>query len=122
MQTTTHTKPQPLHTLNGQILWPPAGGQVDSDAELYLQHGSTPGPFCTTRAIVARTAAPANPYLSGYGDKVPTTYMVRYENRWHRVYCRIFSNSGSLYICTRDGRIGVTTHDLPDGIDRNPKR
>ena len=35
---------------------------------------------------------------TGYGDKLPTPYMVRYTGRWRRVYCRIFSNIGTLYI------------------------
>ena len=38
---------------------------------------------------------------SGYGDKIPTTYKVKFNNRWHRVYCRIFSNCGSLYIVSK---------------------
>lgn len=36
---------------------------------------------------------------SGYGAKIPTRYMVHCaDNRTRRVYCRIYSNSGSLYI------------------------
>lgn len=35
---------------------------------------------------------------TGYGEKIPTEYMVQWRNRWRRVYCRIFSNSGTLYI------------------------
>lgn len=35
---------------------------------------------------------------SGYGARVPTTYMVRYNGRWRRVYCRIYSNVGGLFI------------------------
>jgi hypothetical protein len=105
----------PTFTENGQITFPPAGGQMEPDAELYLQHGESPGPFWTTRATVATTAAPANPYLTGYGDAVPTRYMIRHANRWHRVYCRIFSNTGTLYIRTRDGRIRVTGHDHAGG-------
>lgn len=35
---------------------------------------------------------------SGYGDKIPTEFMVRYLGRWRRVYCRIFSNIGTLFI------------------------
>ncbi len=37
---------------------------------------------------------------SGYGRKIPTTYMIRLNNRWQRVYCCIFSNVGSLYIAS----------------------
>lgn len=36
--------------------------------------------------------------LSGYGSKIPTKYMVKIGNRWHRVYCQIYSNIGSLFV------------------------
>ena len=35
---------------------------------------------------------------TGYGRKIPTQYMVKHNNRLKRVYCCIFSNSGTLYI------------------------
>lgn len=36
---------------------------------------------------------------SGYGSKIPTQYMVRtVDSKWRRVYCAIFSNSGTLYV------------------------
>ena len=35
---------------------------------------------------------------SGYGKAIPTDLMVKFNNRWRRVYCCIFSNSGTLYI------------------------
>lgn len=35
---------------------------------------------------------------SGYGRKIPTQYMVHLNGKWRRVYCAIFSNSGTLYI------------------------
>lgn len=35
---------------------------------------------------------------SGYGARIPTPYMVRYNGRWRRVYCCIYSNIGSLFI------------------------
>lgn len=35
---------------------------------------------------------------TGYGNRIPTQYMVRFNGRWRRVYCCIFSNSGTLYI------------------------
>lgn len=40
---------------------------------------------------------------SGYGKKVPTTKMVRHNDRWRRVYCCIFSNAGTCYIETKSG-------------------
>jgi len=35
---------------------------------------------------------------SGYGSKIPTEYKVKFNNRWMRVYCTIYGNSGSLWI------------------------
>ena len=35
---------------------------------------------------------------SGYGRKIPTTRMLKYCNRWRRIYVTIFSNIGSCYI------------------------
>lgn len=36
---------------------------------------------------------------SGYGNKIPTEYMVRmFDQRWHRVYCIIHSNNGTCYV------------------------
>lgn len=35
---------------------------------------------------------------SGYGSKIPTQYVVKHNNRWKRVYCRVYSNAGTLYI------------------------
>ena len=41
---------------------------------------------------------------SGYGRKIPTQYMVNLGNRWHRVYCVIYSNIGSIYIISKGER------------------
>lgn len=35
---------------------------------------------------------------SGYGSRIPTRYMVQFSGKWRRVYCRIYSNIGTLYI------------------------
>lgn len=35
---------------------------------------------------------------TGYGRRIPTTQMVKYNGRWRRVYCCIFSNIGTCYI------------------------
>jgi len=36
--------------------------------------------------------------VTGYGSKIPTRYMLKMDNRWYRVYCICYSNSGSLYV------------------------
>ena len=48
--------------------------------------------------------------FTGYGDAIPTRYMVRVSNRWYRVYCCIHSNSGTIYIKKfpkGEGRFGL---------------
>jgi len=44
---------------------------------------------------------------TGYGSKIPTTKMIKYLNRWHRVYCMIYSNIGTCYILKGNERIAV---------------
>ena len=55
------------------------------------------------------TYPPPNPYSTGYGGKIPTRYMVKYEsgkryeaNRWRRVYMMQYGNAGSAYILIRN--------------------
>ena len=35
---------------------------------------------------------------SGYGVRIPTRYMVKWEGRWRRVYVAVWGNSGTCYI------------------------
>lgn len=35
---------------------------------------------------------------SGYGKRIPTQYMVKFNGKWRRVYCKVYSNNGTLYI------------------------
>lgn len=43
---------------------------------------------------------PRNPYVGGYGRKIPTSFKVLHDGRFYRVYCAQFSNTGSCYIMT----------------------
>ena len=38
---------------------------------------------------------------SGYGARIPMEYMVQVNSKWRRVYCRIYSNIGTLFIGIR---------------------
>lgn len=53
---------------------------------------------------------------SGYGSKIPTEYMIRYtingKTRLYRVYCMVYSNSGSLYIIANKTMYFVDDYDL----------
>jgi hypothetical protein len=40
---------------------------------------------------------------SGYGRRIPSPYMVRFNNRWRRVYVCQQSNAGTAYIVGSDG-------------------
>lgn len=42
---------------------------------------------------------------SGYGRKLSTPHMVRFNGRKHRVYCCCFSNSGTCYIVSKGRNI-----------------
>jgi hypothetical protein len=42
---------------------------------------------------------------SGYGVAIPTGYMIKFNDKWRRVYCCIFSNSGTLYIKAPKGEV-----------------
>ena len=35
---------------------------------------------------------------TGYGARIPMPYMVQVFGKWRRVYCRIYSNIGTLFI------------------------
>ena len=35
---------------------------------------------------------------SGYGSKLPTHHLIRLNGRWRRIYCCIWSNSGTAYV------------------------
>ena len=44
------------------------------------------------------TEAPLQRSVTGYGPKLPTPYMFRIANRWHRVYVANYGNAGSAYV------------------------
>lgn len=78
----------------------------------YLQFGENPGPMKTVS--VEHKEKPLFHHLkglqytaTGYGSKIPTVYMIRFDNRWYRVYCRIYSNIGHCYAVINGERITV---------------
>jgi len=86
--------------------------------ELYLQH-SSPDNRCHRTERVQHKIAPMRHHKlglsytsTGYGGKIPTQYMVKYNNRWLRVYCAIYSNVGSLYILSEGNKIRVTDYSI----------
>ena len=72
--------------------------------EAYLQHGAgTSGPFRTESVPVKIEELPWQKAgltwtATGYGQKIPTRYMVQFNGRWRRVYAFQISNAGTLFI------------------------
>lgn len=44
---------------------------------------------------------------TGYGSRIPTSHMVQLpgSSRWSRVYCMVYSNSGTCYVISKGERI-----------------
>jgi hypothetical protein len=53
------------------------------------------------RAPMAHHLAGLSWTATGYGRRIPTEYMVQVSGKWRRVYCRIYSNIGTLFIGRR---------------------
>lgn len=72
--------------------------------QAWLQHkGGESGPFLTESVKVKekplwRQERGLTYTASGYGQRIPTRYMVHHNGKWRRVYCCCFSNVGRLYI------------------------
>lgn len=72
--------------------------------EFYLTYGGAfcgmpEGPFHTVRAEWKETEPPRHGRtVSGYGRRIPTSYMVRHNDRWRRVYVCQYGNAGTAYI------------------------
>jgi hypothetical protein len=68
--------------------------------EAFLQFkGGEAGPFMTVGVPIKETERPSSGQtVSGYGRKLPTPYMVKWEGRWRRVYVAQFSNAGTAYL------------------------
>ena len=54
---------------------------------------------------VKETECPKSNSKTGYGDKIPTQRMVFIDNKWRRVYCRIYSNIGTCYVMINKERV-----------------
>ena len=76
--------------------------------EVYLNIGKAPNPCRTIKVEYKRTEAPLNRSISGYGSKLPTPYMIKFRNKWRRVYAICWSNCSTQYIKV-DGETCVVT-------------
>jgi hypothetical protein len=83
----------------------------------YLQHGKAGEPMRTESVEVKSKPLwwqlnNISFTASGYGSRIPTTFMVKVDGRWRRVYCAIFSNVGTLFIGKGDNKITVQINEL----------
>lgn len=55
---------------------------------------------------------------SGYGQRLPTQYMVRIAGRWHRVYMVLISNAGSAYVRIAGARyfLSIPVEDMLENL------
>ena len=66
---------------------------------------------------VKRTVTPRHNSATGYGGKIPTPYMVRYAERWRRVYAMVYGNGASCYIIYKSENLFLdldTEYDLEE--------
>lgn len=49
---------------------------------------------------------------SGYGNRIPTRYMVQLNGRWRRVYCAVWGNAGTAYLLGRAGEWLATVEEI----------
>lgn len=83
------------------------------NTQMYVQVGKAGQPMQTV-AVESKESPMRHHKLglsftaSGYGKRIPTTKMVKWEGKWRRVYCCIYSNSGTCYIGKGDNRMTVS--------------
>lgn len=68
--------------------------------EAFLQFkAGEAGPFQTVQVPLKETEAPNyGRDAMGYGRQIPSSYMVKWEGRWRRVYVCQISNAGTAYL------------------------
>ena len=88
------------------------------NVKFYLQHANKDNRCFRTERVEHKTEPMRHHKLglsytkTGYGAKIPTQYMVKYNNRWHRVYCAVYGNTGSAYIVSSGDKIRVTEYNI----------
>ena len=79
----------------------------------YLQFGKVPGPFQTVKVECFEKPLwwqlqNLTYTATGYGAKIPTRYMVKYDKRIYRVYCAIFGNVGTCWVKIKGEKVIVS--------------
>jgi hypothetical protein len=83
----------------------------------YIKHGEWGGPYLTNMAdgVAVDGYCRPNPYVMGYGAKVPTCYRILYQGAWRRVYIALYGNIGSAYVTIRGIDTIIDLH-LDNGV------
>lgn len=83
---------------------------------LYLQFGTVGTPMQTVKVPHKIKELDCHRFnllqtATGYGSKLATRYMIKYFNRWYRVYSKCFSNTSCEYVIMKGQQILVTTYE-----------
>ena len=73
--------------------------------------------YLDPKQIIAKrqTVAPHNYSRTGYGNKLPTSWLLQLTDKhWRRVYVICWSNSGTAYIKTKQGDFYLGAYDPND--------
>src|SRR5262245_66019824 len=65
---------------------------------------------------VKETDPPVNRSITGYGNRIPTAWMLKIAGRWRRVYAICYSNAASYYVRMRAERLFLGGFDPPDRV------
>lgn len=79
-----------------------------NNRQAWLQHGTWGGPYLTEAVPLRETEhlPRKGQTLEGYGSNLPTHFQVQWRGRWYRVKSICYSNSGSLYIASKqEGKV-----------------
>ena len=71
------------------------------------------GPMLTLRVEAKETERPmSGQTVYGYGNRLPTSYMVKLHGRWRRVYAACYGNAASFYIGKPGAWLATVALDL----------
>ena len=77
-------------------------------------------PALVTNVRATDTVPRKGQTVSGYGGQIPTSHLIEYGKRWHRVYVMCWSNAATAYILVRGERLILDTdteYRLKKGTD-----
>jgi len=79
--------------------------------------------YLDPREVIAvkQTEAPHHRSRTGYGNDIPTSWLVRMtDKRWRRIYVILWSNSGTAYVKTAKGNLYLGAWEPTDFVATKP--